>query len=62
MVADKGSPPAGHGSQPLLIRKDLVTSSAYKSAKDHKGLTIAEGAQGTAGAAIVAKSAAMGGL
>jgi NitT/TauT family transport system substrate-binding protein len=62
MVADKGSTPTGHGSQPLLIRKDLVTSGAYKSAKDLKGLTIAEGAQGTAGAAIVAKAAASGGV
>jgi NitT/TauT family transport system substrate-binding protein len=62
MVADKGSTPAGHGSQPLLIRKDLVISGAYKSAKDLKGMTIAEGAQGTAGAVIVARAAAMGGL
>jgi NitT/TauT family transport system substrate-binding protein len=62
MVADKGSTPAGHGSQPLMIRKDLVTSGAYKTAKDLKGLTIAEGAQGTAGAAIVAHAAALGAL
>jgi NitT/TauT family transport system substrate-binding protein len=62
MVADKGSTPKGHGSQPLLVRKDLVTSGAYKSPKDLKGMTIAEGAQGTAGAAIVAKIAAAAGL
>ena len=62
MVADKGSTPKGHGSQPLLVRKDLVTSGAYKSPKDLKGMTIAEGAQGTAGAAIVAKIAMSGGL
>jgi NitT/TauT family transport system substrate-binding protein len=62
MVADKGSTPKGHGSQPLLVRKDLITSGAYKSPKDLKGLTIAEGAQGTAGAAIVAKILTSAGL
>jgi NitT/TauT family transport system substrate-binding protein len=62
MVADKGSTPRGHGSQPLLVRKDLVTSGVYKSPKDLKGMTIAEGAQGTAGAAIVARVLAAGGL
>jgi len=41
IVADRGSDPAGYGFDPLLVRKDLVTSGKFKSPKDLKGLTVA---------------------
>lgn len=48
IVADKGSTPAGHGYQPLLVRKDLVESGRYKELKDLKGMKIAGSAPGSA--------------
>lgn len=62
MVADKGSTPRNHGSQPLLVRKDLITSGRYKTVKDLKGLSVAEGSQGTAGGAIVERALKSAGL
>jgi NitT/TauT family transport system substrate-binding protein len=62
IVADKGSSAPGYGFQPILVRKALVTSGEYKGPKDLKGMRFAEGAQGTAAAAMVAKFLKMGGL
>jgi NitT/TauT family transport system substrate-binding protein len=62
IVADKGSSAPGYGFQPILVRKALVTSGAYKSPKDLKGMRVAEGAQGTAAAVFVAKFLKLGGL
>lgn len=41
VVADRGSDPPGYGFDPLLVRKDLVTSGKFKTPKDLKGLTVA---------------------
>ncbi len=48
IVADKGSTPAGHGYQPLLVRKDHVDSGRFKTLKDLKGMKIAGSAPGSA--------------
>ncbi|OVZ59812.1 ABC transporter substrate-binding protein [Pigmentiphaga sp. NML030171] len=50
VVADKGSMPPGHGYVPLLVRKDLVDSGAFKSLKDLKGLRV--GSQSPGGSAL----------
>jgi NitT/TauT family transport system substrate-binding protein len=62
IVADKGSSAPGYGFQPIMVRKDLVTSGAYKSPKDLKGMRFAEGAPGTAAAVMVTKFLKLGGL
>jgi NitT/TauT family transport system substrate-binding protein len=48
IVADKGSTPPGYGFQPLLVRKDHITSGRYKTLKDLKGMKIAGSAPGSA--------------
>jgi NitT/TauT family transport system substrate-binding protein len=50
VVADKGSMPPGYGYIPLLVRKDLVDSGAFKSLKDMKGLRV--GSQSPGGSAL----------
>lgn len=62
IVADKGSAAPGYGYQPVMIRKALMTSGAYKTPKDLKGMKFAEGAQGTAAAAFVARMLKNNGL
>lgn len=50
VVADKGSMPPGYGYVPLLVRKDLIDSGAFKSLKDLKGLRV--GSQSPGGSAL----------
>jgi NitT/TauT family transport system substrate-binding protein len=46
IIADKGVTSAGHGYQPLLVRKDLVDGGRFKDFKDLKGMKIANVAVG----------------
>jgi NitT/TauT family transport system substrate-binding protein len=62
IVADKNSTPPGRGTQPLLVRKDLVDSGRYKSLADLKGLRIAVSSPGTSASTTVARALAKGGL
>jgi len=62
IVADKGSAAPGYGFQPIFVRKALITSGKYKSPKDLKGLTVAEGSPGSVAAVFVAKFLKLGGL
>jgi len=48
VVADRGSDPPGYGFDPLLVRKDLVTSGKFKTPKDLKGMTVAGNQPGSA--------------
>lgn len=62
IVADKGSTPAGHGYQPLLVRKDLVASGKFKGFQDLKGLRIASGATGISTSSTLNEALKKGGL
>ena len=62
IVADKGSTPAGHGFQPLLVRKDLIASGKVKGFKDLKGLKIASGATGISTSSTLNEALKKGGL
>lgn len=62
IVADKGSTPPGHGFQPLLLRKDLVTSGKVKSFQDLKGLKVASGATGINTSSTLNETLKKGGL
>jgi NitT/TauT family transport system substrate-binding protein len=55
IVADKGRCAPGYGYGPLMVRKALVTSGAYKSARDLRGLKVAEAAQGGTSSSSLAK-------
>jgi NitT/TauT family transport system substrate-binding protein len=48
IVADKGSTPRGLGYAGVLVRTDLIKSGKVKTARDLKGLKVAEGATGAA--------------
>jgi NitT/TauT family transport system substrate-binding protein len=48
VVADKGKLIHGYGYNPLLVRKELVTSGRVKTFKDLKGLRFATAAPGSA--------------
>lgn len=62
IVADKGSTPAGYGFQPLLVRKDLVTSGRFKTLKDLKGMKIAGSAPGSASTSTLNEALKSAGL
>lgn len=62
IVADKGSTPRGHGFQPLLVRKDLVTSGKFKDFSDLKGLKVASGATGISTSVTLDEALKKGGL
>ena len=47
IVADAGTDTTGYGYTPLLVRKALIDSGRVKGIKDLKGLTLADGGQGT---------------
>jgi len=53
IVADRGSDPPGYGFDPLLVRKDLVTSGRFKTPKDLRGMTIAGNQPGSASASTL---------
>ena len=53
IVADKGSTPPGYGYQPLLVRRDLVTSGHFKLLSDLKGLKVANSAPGSGGVVVL---------
>lgn len=55
MVADKGRPEPGYGYDPLMVRKDLVTSGKFKSPRDLRGMKVAEVAVGGATSAMIAR-------
>ncbi len=48
IVSDKGSTPLGYDYQPILVRKDLVTSGKVKGFEDLNGLNIAAFNKGSA--------------
>ena len=53
IVADKGSTPKGYGYMMLLVRKALVESGKYRSARDLKGMKVSESASGTIAAPAI---------
>lgn len=62
IVADRGSDAPGYGFNPLVVRKDLVTSGRYKKVADLRGLKIAEPAKGSTIAPAVTKLLEKNGL
>ena len=62
IVADRGSDPPGYGFDPLLVRKDLVTSGRFKTPKDLKGMTIAGNQPGSASSSTLFELLAKYGL
>lgn len=53
VVSDRGSDPPGYGFDPLMVRKDLVTSGRFKTPKDLKGMTFAGNQPGSASASTL---------
>jgi NitT/TauT family transport system substrate-binding protein len=53
IVADRGSDPPGYGVDPLLVRKDLVSSGRFKSPRDLRGMTVAGNQPGSASASTL---------
>ena len=62
IVADKGSTPPGYGYQPILVRKELVSSGRVKTFADFKGLKIAGFNNGSASMSTLSEALAKGGL
>jgi NitT/TauT family transport system substrate-binding protein len=62
IVADKGSTPKGYGYMMLLMRKQLVDSGRYKSARDLKGMRVSESGAGTIASPAIARYLATAGL
>lgn len=62
IVADKGSTPLGYGYQPIMVRKDLVSSGRVKSFADFKGLKVAGFNNGSASMSTLSEALAKGGL
>lgn len=62
IVADKGSTPPGYGYQPLLVRKDLITSGKVKGFRDLNGMRIAIGATGISTTVTLNEALKKGGL
>lgn len=62
IVSDKNSTPPGRGTQPLLVRKDLVASGRFKALKDLKGMKIASAAPGTSASTTLYKALEAGGV
>ncbi len=62
IVADKGSTPPGFGFQPILVRKDLITSGKVKTFADFKGLKVAGFNNGSASMSTLSDALAKGGL
>ncbi|MFN2460483.1 MAG: ABC transporter substrate-binding protein [Candidatus Velthaea sp.] len=50
VVADKGTDAKGYGFNPLMVRKELVTSGKFKTPKDLRGMTIAVNQPGSVSA------------
>jgi NitT/TauT family transport system substrate-binding protein len=53
IVADRGTDSPGYGFNPIIVRKDLVTSGKYKKPSDLKGMKIAESAKGSTTAPLI---------
>ena len=62
LVADKGSAPKGYGYLPLMVRKALIDSGKVKSARDLRGMKIAEVAPATASFCTLNEALKKGGL
>ena len=62
IVADRGRSKPGYGFVPLVVRTELVTSGAFKSPADLKGLRVAEPAKGTANLCQIVKVLETAGL
>ena len=62
IVADKGSTPAGHGFQPLMIRKDHIDSGRFKSLADLKGMKVAISAPGSGSSTTLNEAVKRGGI
>lgn len=62
IVADKGSTPPGYGYEPILVRKDLITSGKVKSFADFKGLKFAGFNNGSSSMVTLSDALAKGGL
>lgn len=62
IVADKGTDSKEYGFDPIVVRKDLVTSGKYKNIADLKGLKFAEPGKGSTTAPEVQAFLSRGGL
>lgn len=62
VVADKASMPPGNGYVPLLVRKDLIDSGAFKSLSDLKGLKIGSQSPGGSALALLNEALKKGGV
>lgn len=62
VVADKATTAPGYGFNPLMIRKTLIDSGRVKTARDLKGLTIANVAPGDSSESTIAQALKKGGL
>lgn len=61
-VADKGKLTPGYGYNPLLVRKELMTSGKVKTYADLKGLRFASAATGAAGDCTLNQALLKGGI
>jgi NitT/TauT family transport system substrate-binding protein len=62
IVADKGSSIPGASYMPVIVRRELVDSGKVKSARDLKGLKVAEAGQGGSPASTLNETLKKGGL
>lgn len=62
VVADKATTAPGYGFNPLIIRKALIDSGQVKSARDLKGLTIANVTTGDSSEPTITEALKTGGL
>lgn len=62
IVADKGSTPPHYDYQPILVRKDLITSGKVKTWADFKGLKLAGFSKGSASESTLNEAMKKGGM
>jgi NitT/TauT family transport system substrate-binding protein len=62
IVADRAHVAPGYGFNPVIVRKDLVTSGRYKKIADLRGMKVAESGKGSTTAPELEHFLAKGGL
>jgi NitT/TauT family transport system substrate-binding protein len=62
IVSCRGESTPGHGSLPLVVRTDLITSGRFKKLSDLRGMTIAEPGKGSSNKVILQKFLERGGV